>query len=108
MEYSRSFGSNFPNALIPVDEKRDVDDTVVDIINQYYSFVNSGHMDSAKELYNTYEAFLEPYMINMKYVNRLEEEIFNTGLNILKQTKNVISDTEPLDQVDGGWWYQEY
>lgn len=108
MDYSRNFGSNFPNTLIPVGSKLDVDNTIVNLIKQYYAFIDSGNTSSANALFNENKAILEPYIINMEYINRLEEEIFNTGLSVLKKITNVVSADEPLDQAVDGWWYQEY
>ena len=113
MEYSRNFGSDFPNAFIPVGNKKDVDHTVVNLINQYYSYIDSGNISGAKSLYEDNKdehgnPILEPYMINMAYINRLEEEIFNTGLSVLKISTNIINNTEPLDQPEDGYWYTDY
>ena len=47
-------------------------------------------------------------MINMKYINRLEEEIYNTALSALNQIKSVISSTEPASQSTDSFWYQDY
>lgn len=32
MEYSHNFGSNFPNEIIPVGTKKDIDDTIKELI----------------------------------------------------------------------------
>lgn len=108
MEYSRIFGSTFPDALIPVGSKKDVDHTVVNLVNQYYSYIDSGNISGATKLYEDYKSFLQPYVINMEYINRLEEEIFNTGLSVLKISTNIINSTEPLDQPENGYWYTDY
>lgn len=108
MDYSRNFGSNFPNTLIPVGEKLDIDNTVVNLIRQYYEYLDVGNLSSAKSLYDKNKTILQPYIINAEYINRLEEEIYNTGLNVLKKVKNVVATEEPLDQAVDGWWYQEY
>lgn len=108
MDYSRNFGSNFPNTLIPVSSKLDVDDTVVNLIKQYYAFIDSGNTSSAKALFDENKAILQPYIINANDINRYEEEIYNTGLFVLKKITNIVSTDEPLDQAVDGWWYQEY
>lgn len=108
MEYSRNFGSNFPGSFIPLGTKKDIDDTVKDLITQYYSYIDSGNITDANMLYENNKEVLEDYKIDMAYVNRLEEEIYNVGLNILKCTKNIISDVEPIEQSNDGFWYQEY
>ncbi len=108
MEYSRIFGSKFPDALIPVGDKKDVDNTVASLINQYYSYVDSGNISRAKELYEANKSELQKYIIDMEYINRLEEEIFNTGLGALKVTTSVVQDYEPLDQGENAYWFKDY
>lgn len=108
MEYSRNFGSNFPSELIPVGTKKDIDDSAKTLINQYYSLVASGDLDAANTLYSSNKATLEPYMINMAYINRLEEEIYNTGLSILNSSSSIISQTEPASQNVDSFWYTDY
>ncbi len=108
MEYSRNFGSNFPNELVPVGTKKDIDDTAKELIIQYYKLIESGKISEANALYAANKTLLEPYMIDMAYVNRLEEETYNIGLGMLKKTEIVISNSEPIDQPENGVWYQEY
>lgn len=108
MEYSRNFGSQFPDSLIPVGTKKDIDNTVKNLISQYYSYIDAGNINAANTLYNANKNTLEDYSINMAYINRLEEEIFNIGLNALTKVSNVISTTEPIAQADDGYWYKDY
>lgn len=108
MNYSYIFGSNYPTELIPVGTKKDIDDNVKDLILQYYALIDSGDTDNANALYENNKNILEPYLIDMTYVNRLEEEIYNIGLTVLKQTTNMISAAEPIAQDADGYWYQDY
>lgn len=108
MNYSYNFGSNFPRELIPVGTKKDIDDSVKDLIIQYYSLIDSGNISEANALYLNHKDTLESYVINMNYISRLEEEIYNIGFSVLNQITNIISDTEPSTQSVGGFWYQEY
>lgn len=108
MEYSRNFGSNFPNELVPVGTKKDIDNTIKNLMNQYYAYIDAGDIDAANTLYNSNKSVLADYIINMAYINRLEEEIFNVGLNALKKVTNVIGTDEPIDQADDGYWYKDY
>ncbi len=108
MEYSHNFGSNFPSELIPVGDKKDIDDMVKDLIIQYDSYISAGNLDSANELYENNKGILDSYAIKMKDINRLEEEIYNAALLALNQIKNVISDTEPSSQSEDSYWYQDY
>lgn len=108
MEYSYNFGSNFPNELIPVGDKKDIDDTVKDLIIQYDSYISAGNLDLANELYENNKDILDSYAIKMKDINRLEEEIYNIALYVLNQIKSVISDSEPSSQSVDSYWYQDY
>lgn len=108
MEYSHNFGSNFPNKIIPVGTKKDIDDTVKELINQYYSYLSSGDLSSANALYESNKETLEPYMIDMEYINKLEEEIYNMGITVLNSVKSIISPTEPVTQSVNSFWYKDY
>ena len=108
MEYSYNFGSNFPNALIPVGDKKDIEDSVKDLILQYYNCISDGDLTSANNLYENNKDTLDSYSINMKFINRLEEDIYNTALFALNQIRNIISDSEPSSQSVDSYWYQDY
>lgn len=108
MNYSHNFGSNFPNELIPVGNKKDIDNTVKDLIVQYQSYIASGDLASANELYEQNKDKLDPYIINVKMLNRMQEDIYNTAVFALKQIKNVVSETEPADQNVDSFWYADY
>lgn len=47
-------------------------------------------------------------MINMEYINFIEEEIWNMNVATLKKLTTIISPNEPADQPDHGFWLQEY
>lgn len=108
MGYSRTFGSRFPGTCIEVGTHRDVDDSVAAIIRQYNACISSGNMDDAALLYEQNEALLRPYIIDMAYVNRLEEEIYNTGLYAMYTASSVISEQQPAEQNTGGYWLSDY
>lgn len=108
MDYSYNFGSKFPGELIPPGTKKDVDDTVKNLVSQYYAYIDAGNISAANALYNNNKNILADYQIDMAYINRLEEEIYNVGLNVLKKRENVISVSEPADQADDGYWYKDY
>ena len=106
MEYSRIFGSNFPRSLIEVGMKQDVDDTVIDLVNQYYTYMNESNVKAANALYQANVEKLEPYSIKAKDFNLLLEETYNIGLHVLQQTKSIISETEPTTMAENGVWYE--
>lgn len=108
MDYSREFGSQFPSSLINVGTKKDIDDSVKDLINQYNAYCDAGDLSSAFNIYEQNKNILKNYMIDMKYINQLEEEIYNTGLFALNQTSVIYSDIEPETQSENGRWIMEY
>lgn len=108
MNYSRNFGSNFPEELVPVAAKKDVDDSVSNLISQYYSYIDAGNITAASTLYTENKDLLEPYQINMAYINRLEEEIWNACVATLNKLTTIVSDTTPLSQSKNSFWLQEY
>ena len=107
MNYSNQFGSNYPTSLIDVGTKKDIDDTIVSLVNQYYQFMSSGNVDAAATLYNENKDLLESYMINMEYFNRLEEEIYNVALLALQKTNIIVSKYEPTYQQKNSVWYRD-
>ena len=109
MDYSRTFGSNYPSSCIPYGNHKDVDNTVINIINMYNSYLQNGDMVSAGNYLAQHKAKLEPYMITMSDINRLEEEIYNTGLYALSSNNTIISGSEPeVEQNMGNYWFQDY
>lgn len=111
MNYSRTFGSNFPDELIPVGAKKDIDDSVMSLISQYYSYMTAGNFNAANTLYENNKEILEPYEITMQYINYLAEEIYNTGVMIINKLWTVTTDSEesePIEQLEGSHWLVEY
>ena len=108
MDYSRIFGSQFPNSVISVGSRKDIDDTVINLINEYNSFIESGDLSSANDLYNNNKTLLEPYTFNSSYFNLLEEEIYNLGVGLLGSMSTVISDDKPTNQNVDSYWLEDY
>ena len=108
MAYSHNFGSNFPDELIPVGTKKDIDNSVRNLISQYYSYIDAKDINSAATLYDENKSILEPYMVNSDYFNRLEEDIYNIGVFALNSATTIISDTEPISQSVNSHWLKEW
>lgn len=108
MNYSREFGSLFPSSLVGVGTKKDIDDDVKDLINQYNTYCDAGDLSSAFNIYEQNKDILKDYMIDMSYINQLEEEIYNTGLFALNKASVIYSDIEPVSQAENGHWVMEY
>lgn len=109
MDYSRTFGSTFPNNLISYGNHRDIDNNVVSLVNQYNAYLQAGNVKQASQLYETNKEMLDPYILNMSDVNRLEEEIFNTGLYALSKSSSVVSDSTPVAELGlNSYWFSDY
>lgn len=110
MEYSNTW-SKYPDEPIPVGTKKDIDNNVKSLVSKYYSYMNNGDINNANRLYEANKTTLEKYIVNAQYFNRLEEEIYNTGVKAIeafsKQTI-VVSDTEPSSQVTYSHWLKEW
>lgn len=109
MNYSRNFGSLFPSESISVGTHKDVDDTVVNLVKLYNSYVGAGDMEGASRLYSENKDTLDPYILTMADINRLEEEVYNTGLYAMVSNTTVISDEMPeAEQNIGDYWLLDY
>lgn len=109
MNYQRNFGSKFPDELIDVGTKKNIDDSVIEIVNQYNTYIQSKDIASANALYKANESILSPYKFDSFDVNRIKEELYNIGLCALSFQNTIISDTEPeTKQYVGSVWLKEY
>lgn len=108
MNYSHRFGSNFPNEVIPIGSKQDINNAVKTLVSQYYSQIDAGNIAGANVIYETYKDLLEPYIVNSAYFNQLEEEIYNVGVAVLNNITTVVSDEEPLVQETYSNWLKEW
>lgn len=104
--YSRESGSQFPDSLLNMNDFKDMDDTVKNLIMQYYQFLAEGNIDSAIAIKET-NPELEDYWVDAARLNLLKEEIQNIGIYAKLLHGTVISDTEPtLDYAEGTYWIQ--
>ncbi|MBQ7781110.1 MAG: hypothetical protein IJ405_03710 [Lachnospiraceae bacterium] len=108
MNYSHNFGSNFPKSPIAAGTKKDIDDSVKDLILQYYALQEIGNTAAAAALYQENKETLEPYILDSAYFNLLEEELYNVGLTALTTLTTIVSDTEPVAQTTNSHWLKEW
>lgn len=109
MNYQRNFGSKFPDELIDVGTKKNVDDSVLELVNQYNAYIQNKDIASAEALYDANKSKLSPYKFDSFDVNRIYEEVYNVGLCALSFQNTIISDTEPVaEQMIGSVWLKEY
>lgn len=105
--YSRESGSNFPDSLLDMPDMKDIDDSVKDVIMQYYAFITQGNIDSALTL-KEFHPELDSYWFDAAKINLLKEEIQNLGIYAKLLRRSTISDTEPEGFYDTGTvWYQK-
>lgn len=106
MEYSRAFGSKFPSSLIDIETKKDVDDSCIDLVNQYNAYMLSGNVNVANTLYEQNKDVLASRKISMDDYNLPQEELHNIGLYVLNKTAITISEDEPTEMQEGSIWYE--
>lgn len=97
--YSRESGSLFPDSLLNMEKFKDIDDTVKDIILEYYSDISQGKLTEAMALKAAHTE-LAPYWIDASKLNLLKEEIQNIGLYAQKLRSTVVSSEEPAINYD--------
>ena len=109
MGYSRNFGSHFPESSLVIQEKQDVNDYIVSIVNQIESYVKDKNLTAANRLLEDYKEELEGSLINSTFINLLQEEIYNVGLLAISQQSTIISQEMPTTQITvGSYWLQDY
>lgn len=97
--YSRESGSLFPDSQLVLDDFKDIDDDVKDVISQYYQLIQTGNITEAITLKQNHPE-LEAYWISAAKLNLLKEEIQNIGIYTQLLRETVISDTEPDLEYD--------
>lgn len=97
-EYSRLFGSNFPNEAITLTNYKDINNAteeVKNLIMQFYTFMDAGNIASASALYESNKEILAPYYVGMEHFNKWEEELYNAEQYVLNSTITAVSENEP-------------
>lgn len=99
MSYMRESGSNFPDSVLSINKFKDIDDSVKDIIMQYYSYISQGEYDLAANLISNHPE-ISDYWFDTSKINLITEEIYNMGIFINKKRGTIVSDTEPDIEYD--------
>ena len=104
MGYTHEY-SQYPNELISLEDFKNVDDTVGDLINQIETYRSQGNYSAAAQLVERYSDTLKRYNIDTVTVNTLIEEIRNTQIKALTTGQFLSYGTaEPVDLDEGYVW----
>lgn len=89
---------------------RDVDDTVMPLIIQYYRYFDAGDLANASKLLEDNAALLKPYRLDMNGINKIEKAISDLADIAFSTQQIIISATEPTGSGIGigTEWYQPY
>ena len=102
--YSRESGSLFPDSILSMNDKKDIDDSVKDLVMQIYSLIENNKINKAKALRNDHPE-LDDYEVNAADFNLLTEEIQNIGIYTKRLSGTVVLKDEPtLDYETGSSW----
>ena len=96
--YSRIFGSQFPEHEMELIEYKDIGEAPAAIqllARQYYSFMEAGNYTSAYNILKENKNDLIQYYIGMDLLNKLEEEIYNTQIFASKNNTVIIGTDVP-------------
>lgn len=97
-DYSRVFGSQFPETVMELTEYKDIGEAPAAIqylARQYYSFMETNDYASASTLLKENWNDLSQYYCGMEMLNKLEEEIYNAQIYALKNNTVIMSTEEP-------------
>ena len=96
--YSKVFGSQFPETVMELTEYKDIGDAPADIqllARQYYTYMENGNYSSASIILKENWNDLEQYYFSMDMLNKLEEELYNAQIYSLKSNAMIIDTKEP-------------
>lgn len=102
MKYTKIFGSQFPKHILEQKTFKDVDQTVLPLVNQIKTLQNAGDFEGANTIIENNKELLSSYMLSSNYLNFLCEETRNLEIFATTLTQNTLyQDSEPdSDMVD--------
>lgn len=108
MEYSRIFGSQYPNEQMSVSEKKDIDNSILSQVLVIEQYISKGELSVAKSFLEANASTLEPYLIDSNFFNLLQEEIYNIGLYAISRQNTLVSNKQPTTQsIPGSYWIED-
>lgn len=89
---------------------KDIDDTVMPLINQYYTYLEANDFTNAAKILEENSDTLKPYKLDMNDVNKIQKAVSELADIAFSTQTIIISDTEPTSSSigDGTEWYQPY
>ena len=89
---------------------KDVDDTVMTLINQYYAYIEANDLANANKVLEDNAELLKPYRLDMNGINKIERAISDLADIAFSTQQIIISATEPMGNNlgIGTEWYQPY
>ena len=89
---------------------KDVDDTVMPLINQYYAYIEANDLANANKILEDNSNLLKPYRLDMNGINKIEKAISDLADIAFSTQQIIISVTEPTgaNLGEGTEWYQPY
>lgn len=89
---------------------KDVDDTVMPLINQYYDYLSHNDLSNANKLLEENAALLKPYCVDMNSINKIEQAIVELEDIAFSKQQIIISSSEPTSEGigTGSDWFQPY
>lgn len=102
MEYTNTFGSQFPEHVLEQKVFKDVDQRVLPLVNQIKTLQNAGDFAGANAIIQRNKELLESYMLSSDYLNFLCEETRNIEIFAKTLTQNTLYQdyTPDSDVVD--------
>ena len=89
---------------------KDLDDTVMPLINQYYAYIEANDLANANKVLEDNAELLKPYRLDMNGINKIEKAISDLSDIAFSTQQIIISTTEPMGNNlgIGTEWYQPY
>lgn len=109
--YSKVFGSNYPDAVIKLTEYKDIGEasaSVQALAQRYYSLMEQNDFAAASSLLHENWNELGQYYCGMEMLNKLEEELYNTQTYALKKNTVYLSKDipDPLEFTHATPWLE--
>lgn len=101
--YSKVFGSQFPETVMELTEYKDIGEApaaIQSLAYQYYLLMESNDYESASTLLKNNWDELKHYYYGMEMLNKLEEELYNAQIYALKNNTMIIGTEVPDASVN--------